>query len=153
MFIKANARELSTKTRTEKHPVDLLVWKSQVTRSGAVSVVWWLVGKIAAAAGRAEPCQWATIKEQPSCGGLKSAGAGREGTESSSSGLRPGRRKSAAGKVQARVSSGAMLLYSREHRRRTQLKTANPSLGALYTLNFNLHKNSTKYIILSPFHR
>lgn len=74
MFIKANARELSTKTRTEKHPVDLLVWKSQVTWSGAVFVVPWLVEKIEAAAGRVQ----SHASEQTSCGGLECGEPGEE---------------------------------------------------------------------------
>ena len=51
MFIKANAREHSTKTRTEKHAVDLLVWKSLVTSSRVVFVVSGRVGQTQAAVG------------------------------------------------------------------------------------------------------
>lgn len=38
MFTKVNAREQTTKTRTGKHPVDPLVWKSLVTWSTVVFV-------------------------------------------------------------------------------------------------------------------
>lgn len=137
--------EHSTKTRTEKHPVDLLVWKSLVTWSRVVFVVSWHGGTDSGCGGwSTEPDQGASIKEElMNYRRLKRAGRWERKLSEDRLSRTEAKEEESQQLGRYRIGSTDGLcfcIFENTLRRRIQFKIPNPSLGALHTLTLNLHK-------------